>query len=344
MEPIQLGPLFVKAEVLPLVAAAIFIYAALRLRFRKAEEDVRHIPDAFLNVLFISLISWKLSYMLTDPVTVLHRPLVLLYFDGGSIGYGIAALLSGLYIWRLTRKRRIPFEAWLDAVPAGCFAALCGYYGVYAVLQQPVSVPHLIYAAAAVLLLVLYMAKDASARSMVQTQRGLLAAVLLFALFTLGENVWAKPQLGVMLEGIKPGQTAPEFELRTLDGKTVKLSDYRGKKVLLNFWASWCAPCRAEMPEMERFLQSAAGQEVAVLAVNLAHTEARKTDAADYAAKEGLTMTIPLDDDGAVSRSYRVIAYPTSYWIDAAGIVRDRVQGPMSEAAMNDYAAKLNEK
>ena len=70
--------------------------------------------------------------------------------------------------------------------------------------------------------------------------------------------------------GLKVGQTAPDFTLKTLDGKEAKLSDYRGKKVILNFWATWCPPCKAEIPHMEKYYKkSAKDDNVEILAVNL---------------------------------------------------------------------------
>src|SRR5699024_9680896 len=71
----------------------------------------------------------------------------------------------------------------------------------------------------------------------------------------------------------KKGELAPDYELTTLDGEQVKLSDYKGERVMLNFWATWCPPCRAEMPDMEKFQQN---KDVQVLAVNLTETEASK--------------------------------------------------------------------
>ena len=70
------------------------------------------------------------------------------------------------------------------------------------------------------------------------------------------------------LPGLSIGSKAPDFELKTLSGENVKLSDYRGKKVMLNFWATWCAPCKEEMPDMEEFYKQN-GEEIEILAVNI---------------------------------------------------------------------------
>src|SRR5690625_5188421 len=71
--------------------------------------------------------------------------------------------------------------------------------------------------------------------------------------------------------GLEKGNLAPDFELETIEGETVKLSDYRGEKVMLNFWATWCPPCRAEMPDMQKFHEN--HDEGVILAVNLTETE-----------------------------------------------------------------------
>ncbi|MDS8854824.1 TlpA disulfide reductase family protein, partial [Streptococcus pneumoniae] len=72
-----------------------------------------------------------------------------------------------------------------------------------------------------------------------------------------------------LAEGLSQGQTAPDFTLTDQNGDTVKLSDYRGKKVILNFWATWCPPCRAEMPHMQEFHENNTDGDVVILAVNL---------------------------------------------------------------------------
>src|SRR5699024_6220346 len=79
--------------------------------------------------------------------------------------------------------------------------------------------------------------------------------------------------------GLEKGKRAPDFELETLEGGTVKLSDYRGKRVMLNFWASWCGPCRAEMPDMQTFHEDT---EIVILAVNLTDTESSEKNIPNF--------------------------------------------------------------
>src|SRR5690625_3213867 len=80
--------------------------------------------------------------------------------------------------------------------------------------------------------------------------------------------------------GIEVGDTAPNFTLETLDGEEVKLSDYRGQKVLLNFWATWCPPCRAEMPDMQKYHEE--DDDAVILAVNLTETEKSSTGVDEF--------------------------------------------------------------
>lgn len=141
----------------------------------------------------------------------------------------------------------------------------------------------------------------------------------------------------------REGFSAPEFSLETIDGGQVTLSDLRGKAVLVNFWASWCPPCRAEMPAIERVYRSYKDLGLEVLAVNTTNQD-DVTAAAAFIQELGLTFPIPLDRSGAVSASYNLRGLPSSYFIDQQGIIRSVVVGgPMSEALIQSRVEQLLE-
>lgn len=127
--------------------------------------------------------------------------------------------------------------------------------------------------------------------------------------------------------GINIGDQAPPFELETLTGETITLADYQGKAVMLNFWATWCPPCRAEMPDMEKFYQS---HEVEILAVNLTPTESSENDVESFVQDYGLNFNIPLDKEGEVSSLYAIRPVPTTFMIDSNGIIQQRVFGALN--------------
>lgn len=132
----------------------------------------------------------------------------------------------------------------------------------------------------------------------------------------------------------RQGFMAPDFTLETSAGETITLSELRGKVVLLNFWATWCPPCRAEMPAFERAYQKYGDQGFVVVAVNVTYQDDRE-DAIAFADEFGLTFPILFDMDGAVSEKYQSNALPTSYFIDQDGIIQEVVVGgPMSEALL----------
>ncbi len=134
---------------------------------------------------------------------------------------------------------------------------------------------------------------------------------------------------------------APDFSLTTLEGEPVSLADFRGKVVLLNFWASWCPPCRSEMPAMERVYQDYADRGFVILAVNA--TQQDSPDAARrFVSEQGLTFPILLDTSGTVSALYRTRSLPTSFFIGADGIIDEVViGGPMSEALLRTRVETL---
>ena len=125
-------------------------------------------------------------------------------------------------------------------------------------------------------------------------------------------------------------QPAPDFFLRTLNGRSVRLSDYRGKTVVLNFWASWCPPCRREMPDFQTLWEErgpSGPDDLVILAVNLL-PEDTIAAAEGFVDEFGLTFPILLDTSrGEVSRRYGVQALPATFFIDRDGIVRTTALG-----------------
>lgn len=140
--------------------------------------------------------------------------------------------------------------------------------------------------------------------------------------------------------GLKVGNRAPNFTLQNLDGEEVKLSDYRGKTVLLNFWASWCPPCRIEMPHMEKFYANYASKDAVVLAVNMTHLEDGQENVKGFLEDFGLTFPHALDMTGRITDQYQVIAYPTTYVLDAKGVITQRFQGAIDYNMMKEAYSK----
>jgi peroxiredoxin len=139
---------------------------------------------------------------------------------------------------------------------------------------------------------------------------------------------------GDRIEEIAPqiGFVAPDFTLENLNGEAITLSSLAGQPVLVNLWASWCGPCRAEMPAIQRAFEQFEPDGAVVLAVNLTAQDSREA-AATFAAEHGLTFQILLDIDGEVARLYQNRALPSSYFIGPDGVIREIViGGPMAEA------------
>jgi peroxiredoxin len=128
----------------------------------------------------------------------------------------------------------------------------------------------------------------------------------------------------------REGFLAPDFALTTLEGQSIALSDLRGRVVLVNFWATWCPPCRLEMPAIQEVYEEYQEQGLVVLAIN---AQEPSTEITRFAEQLGLTFPIMSDRDGNVSGTYRVVSLPTTFVIDRSGVIRDViVGGPLSRA------------
>lgn len=139
----------------------------------------------------------------------------------------------------------------------------------------------------------------------------------------------------------KAGSTAPDFTLDLLDGGRLTLSELQGHPVVLNVWATWCYPCRQEMPAIEKVYQRYKEMGLVVIGLNLTSLDS-ESDVGAFAREFGLTFPIVLDRDGSVSARYQFPGLPTTFFIDRSGIIHSIiVGGPMSEAAIQSSVEDL---
>ncbi|MEW9501150.1 TlpA disulfide reductase family protein [Jeotgalibacillus marinus] len=137
---------------------------------------------------------------------------------------------------------------------------------------------------------------------------------------------------------VKEGQVAPDFQTTTLDGSVVSLSDYHGKKIMLNFWASWCGPCIAEMPHMQEYYEDEADKDnVEILAVNLTSVENGIGRVESFVEDFGLTFPILMDDEtGQLGNQFQAFAIPTTYILDEDGIIMKKIIGEMDREMISN--------
>ena len=142
--------------------------------------------------------------------------------------------------------------------------------------------------------------------------------------------------------GLQVGDAAPNFTLKTLDGKQMSLSQLRGKPVLLNFWYSTCPGCLAEIPGMQRFYaaQQAAGKDLVILGIN--SVDGAQT-VQQFVQTNGLTYSLALDNNQQVATLYHLTATPTSYFIDRQGMIRSMVVGPVDASTLQQNVAEISQ-
>lgn len=173
--------------------------------------------------------------------------------------------------------------------------------------------------------------------------RWAIIGALVFLLLAIGTAILygfsyaSKPAQVGEKTGPEIGSIAPDFELERIDGGTLRLSDLRGKPVLINFWATWCAPCVLEMPNIQEYYEKYPG-EFEVVAVNA--DESLKS-VVKFVKDIGVTFPVVLDPGMKAQAQFRPPGLPTSYMIDSEGIVRAQHIGLMSEKKLAEYLEKV---
>ncbi|HEY6057525.1 MAG TPA: TlpA disulfide reductase family protein [Candidatus Limnocylindrales bacterium] len=155
--------------------------------------------------------------------------------------------------------------------------------------------------------------------------------------------------IGPAAEGLRVGDRAPElavgrpdgstFQLADLDGRPIRLADLRGHPVWINFWASWCPPCQSETPILRDAYGRFRSQGLEIVGISV--QESSVEDVAAYVARYGIRYRVGFDASGDVFRAYRVYALPTQFFLDARGIIRAVVQGPLDSASAAAYVDSI---
>lgn len=140
--------------------------------------------------------------------------------------------------------------------------------------------------------------------------------------------------------GLQVGDTAPQFELMDSSGEIVALSDFAGQAVMVNFWATWCAPCRIEMPEMQEAYEKYKEDGFVILALN--QDEAVDTVNDFFYDEMNLTFTPLMDENSVVSSAFGVYGFnPSSFFIDGEGVIAGRHIGPVTAAQLDEYVGAI---
>ena len=164
------------------------------------------------------------------------------------------------------------------------------------------------------------------------------AAVVIFFLPKAREQALAAGYSVVPAEVNLP---APDLTLTDLSGNTVSLSDYPGRIVLVNNWATWCPPCKAEMPVLEAYYEAHASQDFVIIAIESGEPVSEVTD---FVSRYGLTFPVWLDADGLALEAFKNWDLPSSYVLDGNGTIRLAWTGPISRKMLEEYLTPLLEK
>lgn len=158
------------------------------------------------------------------------------------------------------------------------------------------------------------------------------------------EKVEVRAENEEVKEGIFTGDKIYDFTLEDIDGNEISISDYKGKVLMLNFWASWCPPCKAEMPHMEKVYNELKGEDFDMLTVNLTTAEKNGRDGANKFINDmGYTFPVVYDVDGKVADKFRITGIPTTYIINKEGIISSFIKAPLDEKGIKREIEKAME-
>lgn len=330
---LSIGSFPVKMLWLAILGSALIAYGIIHVKLRK-ESDKKQLMDVLSHAVVLCWFVWKLSYAVLHPLLIVKQPFNILYFNGGETGLVLGIIVSVVYLLWTAGKRELDRSRVFYTGILAITLFFSSYYGAHFAATKLLA-DGLISLFFSILSIYLYTAGSFELR---KTVLSMLVTALFFSVLT-NTPLGGKKEEAVSTaasSGIKNGNAAPDFELTTIVGDKVRLSDLKGKVVFVNLWATWCPPCRAEMPEMVRFYKDYSSKNVEVLAVNLTDSDSEK-EVKKFAKKYKLNFPVLLDPDGKVGNTYKTVTIPTTFIIDKKGIIKQKHIGPMSYEMMVDF-------
>nr|WP_263327189.1 redoxin domain-containing protein [Neobacillus sp. Marseille-Q6967] len=327
-----------------------FIILKLWLLRSQRNELVKKLFDIVSNSVFLGFLIWKGSLLLLEPKLIVKSPLSLLYFTGGDKGLILGILGSYIYFFCKTMKLNISFFITLQTKLIFSFSVLSVYHFLLLFLINENILFHLFVGLLSLLLYILSLTRKVSSSKnglLIISLAGLLAFGIVYSSGKIPkvkmENTASTMPTGEekIKIGVQEGNKAPDFQMKSIDGEELKLSELRGKKVILNFWATWCPPCKAEMPHMQDFYEEQ-NKIVEILAVNLTTSEKNIKNIEKFIKDNHLTFPVLLDQEGEIEDRYQAITIPTSYVIDSHGIIRNKIIGPMDGEMMTELINNID--
>lgn len=328
----------------PALWGSVVVALLLLSFFCRKNKRMKDLTDA----VFTYVLVWKLSYIPLSFSAFIAAPLSVLYFSGGQVGHVLGVIAGMIQLYR----KRIVDEDLLNVW--GKFFVMM--FVVYAFLVQEWSI--FILGAALLVMwwrkptllafaLTAFFLQLATEWASVTVMTYVVGVAFMYGslkykqqIRTFIVQVLILTMVAIMIQQTLPEQTKVsaeqrDFTLETLDGQTVSLADYKGKVVVLNFFATWCPPCKAEMPHLQAFHEQAPN-DVVLLGVNLTKRDDGLEVLEQFLHDYEVTYPVLLDKQDEVGDLYEVLSIPTTYILDRQGGLVERIVGPVDAAVLEN--------
>ena len=327
---------------LPALWVSVVVALLLLSFFCRKNKRMKDLTD----VVFTYVLVWKLSYIPLSFSAFLAAPLSVLYFSGGQIGHVLGVVAGAIQLYRKRMVDEDLLNVW------GKFFVMIFVVHALLVMELPILI------LGAVLLVIwwrkptmlahvltVFFLQLATEWSSVTVITYVVGVVVMYGwlkykqqLRTFIVQVVVVTMVAIMIQQTLPEQTKVsaeqrDFALETFDGQTVSLDDYKGKVVVLNFFATWCPPCKAEMPHLQAFHEQAP-DDVVLLGVNLTKRDDGLQVLEQFLHDYEVTYPILLDKQDEVGDLYEVLSIPTTYILDQQGHLVERIVGPVDAAGL----------
>ncbi len=307
---VRFGPLSIATPLLYLLMGITGGSIVLILMTKK-NRAVRDFSSDIISGFFLFLIlSWKLLPVLMSPGEAVSNPMMILYSTGGVGGIILGTTVGIFYLTYRFFNFRKYFARKENGEPVPDI--------ILKDLLKPVMVFFIVM--------------------------GLITSSLFISSALVRKSSINGTETASQRNGIVPGDIAPGFELQDVAGNIVNIDNYRGRWIILNFWATWCPPCRAEIPGLIKFYNSSDKEKIVLLGINASRTE--KPDGnlnsyiEDFMQKNGMTFPVLLDIRGSVSSAYGATSIPTTVVISPRGIVTKIKTGVVDSSWLKSAVAR----